>query len=65
MNKKGNKKMLKQMKKTLGSLLVVCFLISVTAASVSALNPQPEPPLNKTQNWAIYRRTTAWWTNPR
>ncbi len=28
--------MLKQMKKTLGILLVVCFLMSVTAAAVSA-----------------------------
>ena len=28
--------MLKQMKKTLGILLAVCFLISVTAAAVSA-----------------------------
>jgi hypothetical protein len=39
--------MLKQMKKTLGILLVVCFLMSVTAVAVSAPNPQPEPPLNK------------------
>ena len=28
--------MLKQMKKTLGILLAVCFLMSVTAAAVSA-----------------------------
>ena len=30
--------MLKQMKKTLGILLVVCFLMSVTAAAVNAEN---------------------------
>ena len=31
-----DKKMLKQMKKALGILLAVCFLVSVTAAAVSA-----------------------------
>ena len=31
--------MLKQMKKTLGILLAACFLISVTAATVSAHGP--------------------------
>ena len=31
--------MLKQMKKTIGILLAVCFLISVTAATVSAHGP--------------------------
>ena len=31
--------MLKQMKKTIGILLAVCFLISVTAATVSAHEP--------------------------
>ena len=35
-SKEGDKKMLKQIKETLGILLAVCFLISVTAVAVNA-----------------------------
>ncbi len=34
--KEGDQKMLKQLRKTFGILLVVCFLMSVTVAAVSA-----------------------------
>ena len=39
--------MLKQMKKTLGILLVVCFLMSVTVATVSAEKTSMESEISK------------------
>jgi multidrug efflux pump subunit AcrB len=39
--------MKERIKKTIAILFVVLFVVTVTAGAVSALNPQPEPPIKR------------------